>query len=305
MRTLAGYTDRISACPGERVGFKVSSDAEITAYRADLVRLFCVDDHRDGPGLQEEVVPCDFADTYPARHQPMRLGSSMQVQGQALTVLTRFSLSLTVFPTLCGAQAQTVLETDTLRLEYTNGAFVLAIKGHRTVLPRKFAPQRWWRLLLACDGQRLTLTVEPLAGGTPHITALAAPDGGLTRSGSLSFANAQGGGTGFNGKIAAPRLWDNPSRPGLPIADWDFAGNMGSVRVPDRGPHRLDGRLLNMPLRAVKGRSGTDRYRTGGPTPTIMTRSISTTTTCPTAAGRTTSPGRCPTACQAASMPPA
>ena len=50
MRRIAGYTDRISARPGDRVGFKVSADPDVARYRADLVRLWCVDDHRDGRG---------------------------------------------------------------------------------------------------------------------------------------------------------------------------------------------------------------------------------------------------------------
>ncbi len=72
MRRLSGYSDKISARPGECIGFKVSADPDVVSYRAELVRLWCVDDHRDGPGLEEEVVPSAFAGTFPARNQPMR-----------------------------------------------------------------------------------------------------------------------------------------------------------------------------------------------------------------------------------------
>ena len=38
-RTLAGYTDHISACPGETIAFKVSAEDGSSSYRASLVRL--------------------------------------------------------------------------------------------------------------------------------------------------------------------------------------------------------------------------------------------------------------------------
>ena len=70
-RTLAGYTDRISACPGDTMAFKVSAEDGSQSYRASLVRLHCVDSHRDGPGLQEEAIASDLDGIYAARHQPI------------------------------------------------------------------------------------------------------------------------------------------------------------------------------------------------------------------------------------------
>ena len=72
MRTLAGYTDKISVCPGDTIAFKVSAEDGSGQYAASLVRLHCVDSHRDGPGLQEEAVASAFEGNYPARRQQYR-----------------------------------------------------------------------------------------------------------------------------------------------------------------------------------------------------------------------------------------
>jgi hypothetical protein len=94
MRRLAAYADLISAWPGEIVGFKVSADPGVTTYRADLVRLWCLDDHRDGSGLQSEVVPSAFDGEYPARTQAVRIGSSLQACHPALLGHRAFKLTL-------------------------------------------------------------------------------------------------------------------------------------------------------------------------------------------------------------------
>jgi N,N-dimethylformamidase len=252
MRRLAGYSDQISARPCDSVGFKVSADPDLLAYRADLVRLWCVDDHRDGPGVQQEVIPCAFAGTYPARAQPVRLGSAMEVRGAALAGLGRFALSFGIFPT-GGDAPQTLVETDNLRVEFTRGSLAVITEDGRAELPGSIALRRWWRLTLCCDGTFVSLMLEPWPGGAAQSARLAAPADGLARSPCLVLANGVAGGAGFNGKIATPCLWDGPDPEGSPFAHWDFAVGMGSVTVPDCGAHGLTGHLVNMPLRAVTG----------------------------------------------------
>ena len=73
----------------------------------------------------------------------------------------------------------------------------------------------------------------------------------------------------FNGKIDSPRLYrralpaallrltiDQPAAPAYGadlVGAWDFALDMSSDRIRDRSPNRLDGRLVNLPTRAMKG----------------------------------------------------
>ncbi|MEX1110090.1 MAG: N,N-dimethylformamidase beta subunit family domain-containing protein [Dongiaceae bacterium] len=73
----------------------------------------------------------------------------------------------------------------------------------------------------------------------------------------------------YNGRIEAPTLLhgslpeseidallhggiDGATRTRV-VAAWDFAQGMSSERMIDIGPHKLDGRLVNMPTRAVTG----------------------------------------------------
>ncbi|MBM3801327.1 MAG: LamG domain-containing protein [Acidimicrobiia bacterium] len=80
----------------------------------------------------------------------------------------------------------------------------------------------------------------------------------------------------YNGKIDSPCILSRalaPSeveslRQGLSpaevdreavVAAWDFSADMGSHRVSDSGPHRLHGRAINMPARAMTGHNWTAR----------------------------------------------
>ncbi len=241
MRRLSAYADRISARPGERVEVKVSADEGVASYRADLVRLWCLDDHRDGPGLQAEVVACDFAGTYPARTQPVRIGSAMVVRHPALAHLAVFRLSLWIWPTLRTSTPQTLAATDRFRLDLVDGRLAVRLAGTTLTLPA-VPTRRWTEVVVACDGAALVFRA-----GETEVTA-AAPTG-FAHDAELWFADAPEGGAVFNGKIARPKLFSD----GAAIADWDFAGDMGSVTVPDRGALGMHGTLVNMPLRAVKG----------------------------------------------------
>src|SRR5262249_54959785 len=94
MLSLTGYTDRLSAAPGERIAFKVSSTAA-GPYRASLARVIHADPNPAGPGVKIEDLAHRFSIERPSRVQPMRLGSYAHVDAAAtvrlpgpLTVVT-------------------------------------------------------------------------------------------------------------------------------------------------------------------------------------------------------------------------
>ena len=66
MVPLTGYTDRLSAAPGERIAFKVSSAAS-SPYRASLERVVHADPNPAGPGLKIEDLSHRFAIERPSR----------------------------------------------------------------------------------------------------------------------------------------------------------------------------------------------------------------------------------------------
>lgn len=67
----------------------------------------------------------------------------------------------------------------------------------------------------------------------------------------------------YNGKIEAPTIYDRAlskseiaavaggKRLSSPVAAWDFSRQMSTQRVIDRGPHRLGGSAVNLPVRAL------------------------------------------------------
>ena len=74
---LVGYTDRLSAAPGDTVRFMVSS--QHPRFRADLVRLIHGDESPAGPGYKEREVPSAINGEYPGRSKPIHSGSYVHV----------------------------------------------------------------------------------------------------------------------------------------------------------------------------------------------------------------------------------
>jgi N,N-dimethylformamidase len=288
-RTLAGYTDRISACPGESIAFKVSAEDGSDSYRASLVRLHCLDDHKDGPGLQEEIVASPFDGVHPARHQPVAIGSCAIIDGgRAVAGLTSFSVVAMVWPTLETATPQAVVSTLDQPGEpgfclslAPGGCLALSLGGaHHVTLSRPLLLREWTMVAATYDSSTgaLALCALPLdvhAGfAPPEDAALAAPAGlAAGGAGTLTIAARRlpGERTGdhFNGKIdslrlvaralpveALHRLVSNPLTPDFAanlVAAWDFSRRMESETIVDISPNRLHGRLVNMPGRAMKG----------------------------------------------------
>ena len=102
---LVGYTDRLSAAPGDTVRFMVSS--QHPRYRADLVRLIHGDESPAGPGYKEREVPSAINGQYPGRSKPIHSGSFVHVPAHpALDTLTSFTVTAWVFPTTPAAGLQ-------------------------------------------------------------------------------------------------------------------------------------------------------------------------------------------------------
>lgn len=111
-KTLAGYSDRISVFPGEKIAFKVSVEEGPEIYRAGLVRLTCVDDHRDGPGLTEHPVDAAFAGEHTGRRQDIQIGSSARVpKSSQVEALRSFSVRCIIWPTALQGRRQVLFST--------------------------------------------------------------------------------------------------------------------------------------------------------------------------------------------------
>jgi N,N-dimethylformamidase len=290
MMRLLGYSDRISVAPGETITFMVSGDG-VPRYRAGIVRLIHGDANPAGPGFKAEPLATPIDGTYPGRHQPIAAGSSIQVEPHPELAKQRsLSGTLWIWPTLLEAGPQAVLG---LGDPAAGGGFVVGVDPAdgvtldiaaadgpvRLVTGRRLVQRHWYLVGFSIDVQsgRLTLLQEPLRRfPLTDDAGLAERAAGGLRPGSgrpLAIAKRpcprDDGHAHYNGKIDSPRLFAGALPPDallrlgrlgeseLPrdglIAAWDLARETSSLRVVDAGPHRLEGRCVNLPTRAMKG----------------------------------------------------
>jgi N,N-dimethylformamidase len=270
-KRIAGYADRMSVRPSETIRFMVSAELD-GPCRATLVRLVSGDRHPKGSGFVEREV-LDLG-TFPARVQPLHPGSYAIVDPPGpLAGLAAFGLLAFVWPTAPGRGRQAILgwaDGPALVLD-ESGALALEAGGARISTGAPLIAREWAFVAATLDGAgHAVLHQEPLVRYP-----------GLDRAVRAEGRIAPAGGTGpfliaalwregraaahFNGKIEAPVVaaaaldragLERLARGDLPpevVAAWDFARAMGSDRIVDRSPNRLDGRLVNLPTRAMKG----------------------------------------------------
>jgi len=284
---LTGYSDRLSAAPGERIAFKVSS-AAAGPYRASLARVVHADPNPAGPGLKIEDLAHRFAIERPSRVQPLAQGSYVCVDAAAaLHTPGPLTVTALIWPTLAAAREQCVLSRwdeaagagwalslgpggVTARVGAPGGAPLTVATGHALPL------RQWHRIWLVADPATGTLRVGQAAltgGGREHAAAPLPPGTHLDASAPLLIGArlAPEACEHYNGKIEDPLLLaaasSAPERlvldPLLPPADliagWDFSQGIAGLDVTDVGPHRLGGRLANLPTRAVTGARWTGR----------------------------------------------
>ena len=105
---ILGYTNRLSAAPGDIVEFKVSAPLK-GKFNARLVRLICGDDSPEGPGFKVEEIKSLIERSYPAHQQPILAGSYVYVSKEAFN-LSSFTLQAMIWPTLvANGKAQAIL----------------------------------------------------------------------------------------------------------------------------------------------------------------------------------------------------
>ncbi len=259
---LIGYADRMTARPGESLGFHIASRLE-GAFRARLVRVICSDPNPEGPGMQEEEVPAGLEAEYRADWHEMPGGSYMTVPGaEALGRHARLSLSANVWPSLPGRGEQaifTLRAADGRQLALAidrEGALTFGpAEGQGVRIAGPLRARRWIHCTAEADlaAGRLTLSLREL-GDFPE--SAEAEETGLDLGGAFEIAEvtlAALDGPGrkglFNGKIEAPKLYGGRDL----LAHWDFSQKIPTWQVPDRGPFGLTGALVNRPLRGVTG----------------------------------------------------
>ena len=292
-KRIIGYADRLSVAPGETIGFKASADG-IESYRADIVRLISGDLHPDGRGMIEEVIETSLSGDHPAREQPIHAGSYAQIDdGTALTACASFTVSCWIWPTLPGHGEQVVFGAwdagerrgRALMLDDAGAVALRLGDGEGSVVSTQvpLLAREWAWIGASYDGQAGDVQVwQRPAKDYPGMARSAQVAGNVetpSNTNGLSFRmaaasdekrGAQASSLHFNGKIDAPRmastsldegntrtLQDGPSSCADLLAAWDFSRDITTARIRDSGPLRLDGCLVNLPARAMKGHNWT------------------------------------------------
>ena len=102
MLRLLGYTDRLSAAPGDTIRFMVSSDHD--EYTSQLVRLVHGDTNPAGPGFKQVLVPSAIDGVRAGRHQDLPSGSSATLPVPAGLLGGDLTFAVFVQPTAPGGR---------------------------------------------------------------------------------------------------------------------------------------------------------------------------------------------------------
>jgi N,N-dimethylformamidase len=278
---LTGYTDRLSAAAGEGIAFKISSAAP-GPYRASLARVVHADPNPAGPGVKMVDLASRFAIERPSRIQPLALGSYARVDAAAALPTTGpLTVVALIWPTLAAAIEQCVIS----RWDDGDGAGWALSVGPTGVTARVGVPgaapltlssgrpatlRAWQRIWMVIDPASGLLRVGQiaLAGGEPLETRAPLPPTARPGTAAPILMAARLAGEArehWNGKLEDPLLLAAAAAapesialdPLLPptglLAGWDFSCGIDGLDVVDVGPHRLGGRLVNLPTRAVTG----------------------------------------------------
>ena len=278
---IVGYADRLSVVPADPISFMVSCAAP--RYKASVVRL--IHGHVDpaGPGFKSEPVASDIEGDHAGRHQRLRPGSFVAVEhGGALDFAASFTVQMWLWSTTPAKEEQTLVangERYTLRLDA--GRLELRVGDAAAAVPVAVFPRTWYFVAATYDAEQRTarLRLDPAravereratsvsARIDPSVRNLAG-ERLLIAAESVAEGSDRRPGRFYNGKIAAPRLFDRAlsddeivalrdgatpgSVAGLAAA-WDLSVGITTRDVHDTGPRKLHGRTVQMPMRGATG----------------------------------------------------
>ena len=268
MLTLIGYADRFSQRAGGTIALKVSTSH--AAYQADLVRIRSADPNPKGPGVKLEAVAAGFAGSYPGRMQAIHNGSWATIPCADFSCDDDWTFSIRVQPWLLDGRTQAVLAWDGVALLVTGQGAVLRVGDQECRVDAPMLERRWYELRLIASAGAVRLIQHKL-----HQDWGVVGDGSASLAANLPVprqivlaADIDGGAHPcrhhFNGRLEHPTIQRGAFDGATPLepsqlprtslhAWWDFSRGMDTDRIVDRGPHRLHGRLVNLPTRALRG----------------------------------------------------
>ena len=258
---IAGYSDKLSARPGETVTFFVSSHAR-EAFKATLHRSISADPNPDGPGIIEDDASTYFNPSwFASRYQGFTPGSFAQSTADLQAdIKSDLMIKLWFMPKVLVAADQTLLAWGTVSIILDQQGMITAKLADGISVSTSVAIKcNHWHSLefkVAASGV-VALDVKSMMTAKADIE--------IAKNSHTEFDLAQmfpisvkapvriAAGFGdapccFNGKIEAPEILVDGSL----IAKWDFSHDISTLSVKaSAGPDFL---LMNAPTRGVTGR---------------------------------------------------
>ncbi|MBB4277595.1 N,N-dimethylformamidase beta subunit family domain-containing protein [Rhizobium mongolense] len=272
---VIGYVTPLSARPGERLDFKISSLGD-RAITAKVVRLDCCDPNPLGPGLKSEQVKFGLSAVYPAREQKTHLGSCAFGALPTIPVTQDLTVELTVRPGFVSATDQTIFSLQDIA--GTTGVALIINDGGLFLknLQSPTQPQSLdlslklnvWRNLEVCfsDNGVIVRTSTVETSKVAESRLIAGLGEALRDVDHICLAALWNGHPKdcFNGTIEAPGL-SVASPEALEtgrtiIAQWTFTDSGNSEWVSDDIDPSRGLQLINLPMRAVRSSSWTGRH---------------------------------------------
>lgn len=189
-RTIIGYCWPQTVRPGESLDAMVSTYAK-GPYQADLVRIICGDNLTDPDLYKEEELTAPFAGEYPGRHQPIHIGSYVEISPhKVLDRLDSFTVQTKLYPTFLPGTAPSPRASSTSTIageQYLvsrwnqqaslGWALMLDIQGqltfmlgdgeqiHRTTLNKPLINKQWFSVAASYDAEtrRVRIMAEVIA----------------------------------------------------------------------------------------------------------------------------------------------
>lgn len=288
---IVGYSDRLSALPGSELSFMISC-AE-PRFSARLVRLRHGDTNPAGPGLKITHVPSELDGEHDGSVQVIRTGSYVRVPSSpAMSLSEGFTIQMWIWATLPDRGAQTLISKRTpdgagfaLRLE--NGRLTLQVGDASVSVSNPVRRRIWYFVAATYDGEsEARLVLRPSLGVTMGLEG--DERGSLKASGVarecellIGAESARSDGSSvitncYNGKIDAPTVFprlltdselellaagDRSELLNEAVGAWDFSQGIRSWVATDVSPAKIDGSVVNQPMRGATGHNWTsNRY---------------------------------------------
>jgi N,N-dimethylformamidase len=287
MPGLVGYTDRLSAAPGDTIRFMVSSEHD--RYESRLVRLIHGDTNPAGPGFKQVLVPSAIDGVRAGRRQELRSGSSASLPVPAGALGPGFTFAVFVQPTAPGGREQVIasrgrpFDGDGWALAISKAGMLEAVIGQAGTAVRITADVRlprwgWCFVALTVKGGRVSIGYVPWGdpGSARAVVRQSAATGGkriVDDADTIVLAASRlGDGLGrhFDGRLDRPRLIGRPLSDAALLAlatapddisgfgarllgAWDFSLDMATDRLSDISGNERHGTTSNLPTRAVTG----------------------------------------------------